>query len=812
MAPSYLFSIKNSTMSPPYRPFRNVLVAAGVLAALCAGRLPMARSGEVWLKNGMKLSGTPVWLESLPEGMPLGGRAKIKSDNILMIHSGLKRYYIARRQKDEISFAADLSRYETFPLQQRRTDSRLKLDTIGRFVEITPFDEHGRRRVTFARANQPLPVVQGITRIHPQYVTVEGLNCVWKCGIATTSLPRPTLDAMIRRVTDQENADDRFGIARFYLQADMHLEALEELRTIARDFPESQARVEKMELQARQLFAERLLQELRYRQAAGQHRLVYRKAKEFPVEKMSASVLRDVRELITEYDERVDKAETALALLGDLQAQLGDPELREAVKPLRARVAEQLDHESLNRLDAFLMFADDETLSAAEKLGLAYSGWVLGSSNAVSDLEAARRLWEARFLIMEYLQTDDAIIRKRLLTTLQRLEGVGAKTLLQLIPLLPPAIETPGLVSGRVLSIPLESGAAATAEAGQEGGQEGGHEAGQEGGDRSRAYSVLLPLEYTPHHQYPMIVALHAEGRTAERELVWWGGTQDEPLQSQRHGYIVMAPHYAKEGQQDYDYSADSHQVVLDSIRDARKRFSVDSDRVFLSGHGMGGDAAFDMGMSHPDLFAGVIPITGLSDRFCMFYRPNAQQTAWYVISGELDRETFKHNRVDLDYMLKHGYDVILAEYIGRGYESYYEEIHRLFEWMDKYRRTKYPKEVEVRTLRPSDSRFFWIEADGLPKSVTDSPVSGGRGKHNRPMEISLRSTPGNTIRVSSGAEKNTIWLSSDLIDFDTRVTVFVNGRRESRGFLRPDMETTLEDLRTRGDRQKLYSVRMDFE
>ena len=48
---------------------------------------------------------------------------------------------------------------------------------------------------------------------------------------------------------------------------------------------------------------------------------------------------------------------------------------------------------------------------------------------------------------------------------------------------------------------------------------------------------------------------------------------------------------------------------MLNSLRDACRRFSVDSDRVFISGHSMGGDAAWDLGTAHPDLWAGMIPI-----------------------------------------------------------------------------------------------------------------------------------------------------------------------------------------------------------
>ena len=62
-----------------------------------------------------------------------------------------------------------------------------------------------------------------------------------------------------------------------------------------------------------------------------------------------------------------------------------------------------------------------------------------------------------------------------------------------------------------------------------------------------------------------------------------------------------MAPEWAAENQHQYDYSGREHGVVLACYRDACKRFSIDTDRVFLSGHAMGGDAAWDMGLSHPD-------------------------------------------------------------------------------------------------------------------------------------------------------------------------------------------------------------------
>ena len=43
-------------------------------------------------------------------------------------------------------------------------------------------------------------------------------------------------------------------------------------------------------------------------------------------------------------------------------------------------------------------------------------------------------------------------------------------------------------------------------------------------------------------------------------------------------------------------------------IRDLRRRFNMDSDRVYLYGWEQGGLMAYDVGLSHPDQFAGVLP------------------------------------------------------------------------------------------------------------------------------------------------------------------------------------------------------------
>ena len=76
---------------------------------------------------------------------------------------------------------------------------------------------------------------------------------------------------------------------------------------------------------------------------------------------------------------------------------------------------------------------------------------------------------------------------------------------------------------------------------------------------------------------------------------------------------------------------------MLASLRDACRRFSIDTDRVFLTGHSIGGNAAWDMGLAHPDLWAGVIPIVAQCEKYCTLYWENASLVPFYVLGGELD-------------------------------------------------------------------------------------------------------------------------------------------------------------------------------
>ena len=194
----------------------------------------------------------------------------------------------------------------------------------------------------------------------------------------------------------------------------------------------------------------------------------------------------------------------------ELESQLKNSKSVKAVKPMRSEISSALDYESLARLDAFVKLADDATLSPEEKLALAYSGWILGSGHANTNLDLTIRQWEARFLAIEYLRTTGDLERKELAKKLTRLEGVKPEHIGQMVPFLPPLVETPFIPPGRPTLLTV---------------------AGRDGKPPIK-YAVQLPPEYNRHHTYPAIVALRPLERSVKSEVTWWGGMkpgQDRP-------------------------------------------------------------------------------------------------------------------------------------------------------------------------------------------------------------------------------------------------------------------------------------------
>ncbi len=328
-----------------------------------------------------------------------------------------------------------------------------------------------------------------------------------------------------------------------------------------------------------------------------------------------------------------------------------------------------------------------------------------------------------------------------------------------------------------------------------------------EGQNKATArYFVQLPPEYDARRRYPTIMTLHGAGTTPLQQIDWWAGTKTKngrrDGQGGRHGVIVISPAWSEKTQLEYRYSAKEHSLILAVLRDASRQFSIDSNRVFLSGHSIGGDAAWDIGLSHPDLWAGIIVLSGKAGRFVHHYHPNAQTLPFYIVCGGLDHTTFTANEMDLDRYLKKGFDLTYVEYRGRGHEHFSDELINIFDWTTRKIRSSSPKEIDAVSMRPWDRFFWWIEMNSPPQQTMVLPENWPPARFGQPFSLSAKAGTSNKINARCGADQVRIWLSPEIIDFQRPLTIYLGSRRLHQGEITPDVDVLLEDLRTRCDYQ----------
>ena len=325
---------------------------------------------EVLLKDGRVLRGKLGKVAGLAESpqasQPDGGPLQL----IIFLDDDLRRTFFSERLVREIRQEENRQLEEKFAIRQRVLRCGQAIKSVGPALRIQPFDDFGRRIFTMLTAKGPVDVIQGITELTPQWTKVEGISHVWDMRIATSSIPRDTLQRiLLKQIKPKEGDDEKKEIenykkvARFYLQSERYEEARQTLEKLIAAFPDQTDLKKQLAPSLRaieQLSAQRLLSELKLRRDAGQHRLVADGLKRFPAEGVGGEILQGVREMIQEYDTREARRQNVVKDLKALAARIPDTIARENLKPILDEIAAEIGPNTLDRMAAFLQNADDQ--------------------------------------------------------------------------------------------------------------------------------------------------------------------------------------------------------------------------------------------------------------------------------------------------------------------------------------------------------------------------------------------------------------------------------------------------------------------
>lgn len=201
-----------------------------------------------------------------------------------------------------------------------------------------------------------------------------------------------------------------------------------------------------------------------------------------------------------------------------------------------------------------------------------------------------------------------------------------------------------------------------------------------------RDYAMFVPLEYnSSDKEYPLILFLHGAGERGDTiDLVLKHGPLKEALARRDFEFLVVAPQSPRDLPNAGSIGArwrDLERDVMKILGQVRKKYRVDSSRIYLSGLSMGGFGSFHLAADYPDLFAAVAPICGGGDA------GDATKYAkipFWVFHGLKDRVVPPSRSIEMvELMQALGHDVRLTTYPELGHDSWtvtYENPE-LYEW-----------------------------------------------------------------------------------------------------------------------------------
>ncbi len=214
-------------------------------------------------------------------------------------------------------------------------------------------------------------------------------------------------------------------------------------------------------------------------------------------------------------------------------------------------------------------------------------------------------------------------------------------------------------------------------------------------------------------------------------------------------------------------------------------QFSVEPDRVFLSGWSDGGFTALWLGSRYPDLVAGIAPVcanwqyTNVCD-VGLLDLPMLAVDGWY--DGGYNTSQFNRwhalNNMGAPASGMWGHH-------GHTYQPYedLEELKQILAWAASKRRDHWPKRVRYATWNLSWPGAYWISIERMANPALAA-------------QFDAEFKPGNRVEVKTwNVARYRIELSDKLLDVDRPVTVATNGQTSYAGPVRPVLEIEVVEL-----------------
>ena len=223
-------------------------------------------------------------------------------------------------------------------------------------------------------------------------------------------------------------------------------------------------------------------------------------------------------------------------------------------------------------------------------------------------------------------------------------------------------------------------------------------------------YRLFVPTSYDGSRPWPLIFALHG---TSSNQNVFFDDARYGPgainAAAEKYGAIVVSP-YAR-GKT--EYRGVGEYELFRTLEEVRRQYRVDGDRIYLTGHSMGGSGSAYLALHHPDIFAASAPLA--APYSFPWLAANAGHVPFWWIGGATDEEYYRVGvAVGVERMRALHCPMRFTEAPGEGHFGPIQHLDAVVRWLLEQRRTAHPREYVFEVDTPLHGRAWWSSVESI--------------------------------------------------------------------------------------------------
>lgn len=318
-------------------------------------------------------------------------------------------------------------------------------------------------------------------------------------------------------------------------------------------------------------------------------------------------------------------------------------------------------------------------------------------------------------------------------------------------------------------------------------------------------YRLLKPVRIDPEKRYPIILYVHpvgAKGENNTRQTALLSGWTDPELR-EKHPFFLIAPQ-CRTGWQvtSDDWRSANYQVrgeaplgqraFLAALQDVIRSNPVDTDRVYLTGVGMGGTAVYEMVLREPGRFAAAAPISGTTQ---LTRLGELKHLPMWVFQTEKDDQITRRSAEALRDAVKDSPNFRTtwsADPPARLVEQAY--TGELLAWLLEQDRTRNDWTIPLQKLDATlDGQMATVEGEVrvIPQKEEDARIQTAlrRGDVSLREVDSRAAAKGYAVVIGQTGIRRELWITSAAMPIDRFRTLKVGDRVRAKGYIRDEGE-----------------------